>query len=189
MKRLTNQCGIALLGVLIAVTILGLMAGIAGSSWKTIMQRAKEQELLWRGDQYRQAIASYYQTAHAGAQAMLPRTLDDLLKDPRSVSTLRHLRKLYPDPLTGGDWVLVKGPAGRIKGVHSSSPLKPFKQDGFSEENKDFAGKTTYSEWLFVFDTTSVTKQTSTPKTPQSTNPPATKTPFVEGPTGTLNAE
>ena len=183
MKRLTNQCGIALLGILIAVTILGLMAGIAGSSWKTIMQRAKEQELLWRGDQYRHAIASYYKTAHAGAQAMLPRTLDDLLKDPRSVSTLRHLRKLYPDPLTGKDWVLVKDPAGRIKGVHSGSSLKPFKQDGFSEENKDFAGKTAYSEWLFVVDVTSV------PKTPQSTNPPVTKSPFVESPTGKSAAE
>ena len=58
MNRLTNQHGVALMAVLMAVTILGLMSGIAGSSWKTIVQRGKEQELLWRGNQYRLAIES-----------------------------------------------------------------------------------------------------------------------------------
>ncbi|WP_321392382.1 DDE-type integrase/transposase/recombinase [uncultured Desulfuromusa sp.] len=48
MNPVANQKGAVLLMVLVAVTILGLTAGIAGSSWKTITQRAKEQELLWR---------------------------------------------------------------------------------------------------------------------------------------------
>jgi hypothetical protein len=58
--------------------------------------------------------------------------------------------------------------------VRSSSPLEPFKKDGFSEENKSFAGKTSYSEWQFVFDITSVKKQPAG-KTPAQ-NPPATQT-------------
>lgn len=159
MKRFTNQRGVALMGVLVAVVILGLMSSIAGSSWTTIMQRAREQELLWRGNQYRQAIESYYTMAHGGTQSMLPSDLESLTKDPRSVATLRHLRKLFSDPMTGEDWVLVKDPGGRIKGVRSSSPLEPFKQDGFAEENKDFVGKTMYNEWLFVFDVTTVAKK------------------------------
>ncbi len=152
MKRLTNQRGVALMGVLMAVTILGLMSGIAGSSWKTIIQRGKEQELLWRGNQYRLAIESYHQTTHGGAKGVLPSNLESLTRDPRSVGTIRHMRKIYLDPITGEDWVLIKGPAGRITGVKSSSMLEPFKQDNFREENKDFAGKMAYSEWLFVYD-------------------------------------
>lgn len=147
------------MGVLVAVVILGLMSGIAGASWKTIVQRAKEEELLWRGNQYRKAIESYYQSVQAGTAAALPTALDALVKDSRSVATQRHLRKLYPDPITGEDWVLVKDPAGKIIGVRSSSMLEPFKQDGFSEENKDFAGKTSYSEWQFVFDVTAASKK------------------------------
>ena len=52
-------------------------------------------ELLWRGDQYRRAIESYYTKAHAGVAATYPRTLEDLVKDPRSLQTLRHIRQLF----------------------------------------------------------------------------------------------
>lgn len=151
--KISNQKGVALMGVLVAVVILGLMSGIAGSTWKTVVQRAKEQELLWRGNQYRKAIESYYKTAHAGAVGTLPNSLDSLVKDARSAVILRHLRKLYLDPMTGEDWVLIKAPGGKITGVRSSSMLEPFKKAGFIEKNKDFADKESYSEWQFVFDT------------------------------------
>lgn len=158
-----NQCGAALMGVLVAVMILGLMSGIAGSTWKSIVQRAKEQELLWRGAQYRLAIESYYKNNQAGGAATLPADLESLVKDDRSVETVRHLRKLYPDPMTGEDWQLIKDPAGKITGVRSSSSLAPFKKDGFSAENEKFAGKASYSDWEFVFDKVSlVNKQTGT---------------------------
>lgn len=190
MKQLVDQNGVILIGVLVAVTVLGLMSMIAGSSWTTIMKRAKEQELLWRGNQYRQAIESYYKMAHGGTQAQLPSSLENLVKDPRSVGTVRHLRKLFPDPITGQDWVLIKGPAGRIKGVRSSSTLEPLKMDNFSEENKDFAGKLTYSEWQFVFDVQTTQKKnssngksgavgTSSPSAEQpSSNSPFSSSPF-----------
>ena len=45
---------------------------------------------------------------------------------------LRHLRRLYRDPLTGSaDWGVVKGPDGGVIGVYSQAPGKPLKQDGF----------------------------------------------------------
>ncbi len=159
MKNVTNQHGAALMGVLVAVVILGLMSGIAGASWKTIVQRAKEEELLWRGNQYRKAIESYYQSVQAGTTAALPTSLEALVKDARSVAPQRHLRRLYPDPMTGEDWEVVKDPAGKITGVRSSSTLEPFKRDGFSEENKDFAGKNSYSEWSFEFDVAAAAKK------------------------------
>jgi type II secretory pathway pseudopilin PulG len=167
-QLLGNQQGVALIGVLVAVVILGLMSSIAGSSWTSIVQRAKEEELLWRGDQYRRAIESYYKSAQAGAVSQLPPTLESLLKDPRSLATQRHIRKLYPDPLTGGDWLLVKDPSGGISGVRSSSTLEPFKKDGFNDANKDFASKTSYNEWQFVFNAQAAKNKATTQPTTKS---------------------
>ncbi len=150
-QPLKNQQGSVLVFVLVAVTLLGLMAGIAGSSWQTIVTRAKEQELLWRGGQIRQAIGSYYRTAHGGGQLSFPANFEQLLKDPRFAGTKRHLRRHYLDPMTGEDWDLIKEPNGRIKGVRSSSQKEPFKKDNFSTENEKLAGKTKYSEWEFIY--------------------------------------
>ena len=133
------------------MTLLGLMAGIAGSSWQTIVQRGKEQELLWRGGQIRKAIASYYDTKQGGAKKSFPARFDLLLKDARFISTKRHLRQHYMDPLTGDDWVILKHPSGGIKGVRSGSEKEPFKKENFRIENEKFAGKTTYAEWEFIY--------------------------------------
>ncbi len=147
--------------VLILVVVLGLALGMAGSSWRTIMQQVKEEELLWRGDQYRKAIAAYYGISQSGVQRY-PNTLEDLLKDPRSLQTVRHLRRLYPDPMTGGDWIIIKDPAGGIKGVHSSSNLEPFKKDGFTEDDEDFKDATKYSEWEFSYQPQTTGTRTTT---------------------------
>jgi len=151
---LGNQRGISLLIVLIMVVVLGLAAGVAGSSWKTIVQRSKEAELLFRGDQYRRAIESFYKSAHGGQQGLLPQELDDLLKDPRFPETKRHIRRLYADPMTGKEFEAIRDQAvgNRIKGVRSSSEAVPFKQDGFPAAYEKFAGATSYKTWEFVFE-------------------------------------
>ena len=147
-----HERGSVLLLLLIAVTLLGLAAGIAGSSWQTISQRAKEADLLWKGNQIRQAIAQYYDgpSQSTAGPKKLPAELSVLLRDPRYLESRRYLRKIYPDPMTGGDWELIKDQSGGIVGVKSRSLKKPFKQDGFAEENKSFAGAATYSEWHFI---------------------------------------
>lgn len=153
-RHLQDQRGSALLIVLVMIVIVGLVAGIAGTSWQTTRQRAREVELLWRGDQYRRAIQSYSEAGSGtkGKQpGQFPAKLEDLIKDPRSLATKKHIRRLYNDPMTGGDWDLVKDKGGRIIGVRSSSDLEPFKQDGFPEEYENFAGAASYSAWEFVY--------------------------------------
>lgn len=147
---LNNQRGVTLMVVLLMVVVVGLAAGVAGSSWRTVTQREREQELLWRGDQYRRAIQSYYEFKHAGT-GLYPRSLEDLLRDPRSAASVRHIRQLFPDPITGEDWVVIKDPTGRIKGVRSSSTVEPFKKSGFPADYDDFQGRKSYAEWEFVF--------------------------------------
>jgi type II secretory pathway pseudopilin PulG len=167
LQPLRNERGVTLMLVLVLIVILGLSAGMAGTTWKTIMQQEREAELLFRGDQIRRAIEGYFTHGH-GQQPQqqrgpgrvgagpgggtYPQKLEDLLRDPRSVGATRHLRKLYKDPMTGEDWVLIKDPSGRIKGVKSASTLKPFKEDGFAKEYESFKGKTSYADWQFVFE-------------------------------------
>ena len=153
--------GAALLGVLVIVVVMGLLSGLAGTTWKTIVQKAREEELLWRGDQYRRDIESYVSKSQRGQGAQAdpatgvtpyPNSLEELLRDTRFQHTVRHIRQLYPDPMTGEDWVLIKDPGGRIKGVRSSSALEPFKKNGFDEPYDTFRYTGSYRDWAFVFE-------------------------------------
>jgi type II secretory pathway pseudopilin PulG len=163
--------GAALLTVLVMVAVLGLAASLAGQSLGALMQREREAELLWRGLQYRQAIASYYQVKH-GAQRMYPPSLDVLLRDPRFPGVVRHLRRLYPDPMTGQEWEPVKDPAEKLIGVRSTSDLVPFQQAGFPPGLEALEGKSSYREWEFVFVPTQKTDATTpAPTAPGSARP------------------
>lgn len=174
--RTGDQRGFALLAVLVMVVVLGLALGLAGNSWTDIVQRSREAELFWRGDQYRKAIGAYYGVRHGGQIQMYPAQLEDLVKDPRSPGVKRYLRRLYPDPMTGGDWVLIKDPNGRIKGVRSSSSRKPFRQAGFPKGYENFEGREKYSDWEFVYTpATPVPGGRPTPPKPGATGTPTTK--------------
>ena len=153
-----RERGAILLVMLVALSLFGLAAAKAGQTWKAVMQQEREAELLWRGRQYQRAIASYYGVKH-GAQQMFPTSLDDLVRDPRFPGKVRHLRQAYLDPMTAGDWQLIKDPAERIIGVKSSSDLEPFKKDGFPEELDHFKNKTSYLEWEFVYKPPKAVKQ------------------------------
>ena len=138
--------GFTYLVVLIAIAIMGAGLALTGSVWHTEARREKEAELLYTGGEFRRAIRQYYK---AGGQ--YPKKLEDLLKDPRQPATVRYLRKVYPDPVTGKkDWGFVLGPDNGIIAVRSLSEETPLKAAGFALENADFEGKTKYSEWQFT---------------------------------------
>ena len=147
-----NQRGGALLIILISASLFGFMVAIAGTSWQTIMQRHKEQELLWRGGQIRSAICSYYnyKPTEGVPLRQFPESLNDLLTDSRGKEPVKHLRKLYHSPLASQDWLLLPSPAGGIMGVLSDSEEMPFKMTGFKKENKSFNGQLRYKDWHFL---------------------------------------
>jgi type II secretory pathway pseudopilin PulG len=134
--------------VLFIVAILGGGLALTGEVWHTSAMREKEAELLHIGNHYRKAIQRYYLS---GPQRQYPRDLSDLIKDPRQPGTVRYLRKLYPDPITGKEWGLVKAPDGGILGVHSLSEDTPFKTAGFKLRDRTFEGVQKYSDWKFIF--------------------------------------
>jgi type II secretory pathway pseudopilin PulG len=126
-----------------------MLAG-AGEIWHTVQKREKERELLFVGHQFSQALDGYYNQT-PGRAPRYPMQLADLLKDPRAAATVRHLRRIYPDPITGtAEWGLVKGPAGEIMGVYSLSDEAPIKTGNFALADREFEGKTRYSDWVFM---------------------------------------
>lgn len=144
-----SQRGFSYLFVLMLIATIGLGLGAAGSLWQTHAQRAREIDLLFVGEQYRQAIRSYYELDPG--QPRLPQTLDDLTGDNRRPTPVRHLRRAYRDPMTGGEFVLIRAPDTQgILGVHSAASAAPLKTAGFAAENETFTDAASYREWRFV---------------------------------------
>ena len=149
----TGERGFTLVGLLFLVAGLGVAMSVLGTVWHTVAQREKEKELLFIGEEYRHAIAGFWRASPSGQQR-LPREFAELLLDPRFPNTVRHLRRLYVDPMTGGtDWGVVKDEAGGITGVYSLSERKPLKQAGFPRSQTAFEQAESYQQWLFLFQT------------------------------------
>jgi type II secretory pathway pseudopilin PulG len=149
-----RQGGFTLLGLLFLVAGLGVAMAALGTMWHTAAQREKERDLLFVGDQYRQAIESFWKKPlPAGTVRRLPQNLDELLSDARFPATVRHLRRRYRDPMTGGtEWGLLKEPDGGIAGVYSQSADKPFRIADFPAAYAHFQEAETYRDWKFRFD-------------------------------------
>lgn len=148
-KMWLNQSGTTYLIVMLSIILLGIFMGVASKQWKTMIQRDKEAELFFRGDEIKDAIEAYYKTAHAGLN-VYPKNLEDLIKDPSGLNK-RYLRRLYKDPMTNGEWEIVKDPKGGIKGVRSRNEKEPLKKANFPEEYKAFEGKISYKDWAFEY--------------------------------------
>ena len=101
--------GYLLIVLMLAVFTLSIGFMIAVPIWQTELQREKEEELIFRGGQYVEAVRLYV-LKHPGRY---PSSLEELVK-------ARHLRRLYRDPMTArGEWnvVLNPGTGGAGRGV------------------------------------------------------------------------
>ncbi|HXV64678.1 MAG TPA: hypothetical protein VEK15_28530 [Vicinamibacteria bacterium] len=98
MRQARCEDGYVLFGIVILIIILGVSMGAAVPLWEKVVQREREQELIWRGYQYMQAI-ELYQKKYPGAY---PPTMEVLVEQ-------KFLRKEYPDPMTeSGEWRVLR---------------------------------------------------------------------------------
>jgi type II secretory pathway pseudopilin PulG len=146
---MVKQQGFTYLTVMFVIAILLGGLALVGETWETSARREKETELLFIGNQYRRAIGLFYE-ATPGVVKRYPRMLEDLVKDPRQPSTQRYLRKLFPDPVTGKEWTIIRGADGGIQGVHSPSQGLPLKIAGFRVRDASFEGAQKYADWKFI---------------------------------------
>ncbi len=99
--------GYVLLGVTIIIVIMGIFMGMAVPVWQHVMQREREEELLWRGRQYVQAI-ELYQRKHPGA---FPPNVEILVEQ-------KFLRKAYEDPMAeDGEWKVLRQLSPEIRSM------------------------------------------------------------------------
>ena len=151
MSATDPQRGFTYLGLLLIIGVMGAGLAAFGQLYSHAAQREKERELLFVGEQFRQAIAGYYNKS-PGAK-VYPKKLEDLLEDQRFPMPQRHLRKLYRDPIAGStEWGLVEAPGGAgIMGVHSLSEETPVKSGNFSARVQAFEGAEHYTKWTFTY--------------------------------------
>jgi type II secretory pathway pseudopilin PulG len=149
--KLKKNGGFTYLGLLFIIVLMGINLALAGTLYSFAQQREKEQQLLFVGNQFKQAISLYYQRT-PGTIKRYPLSLEDLLQDNRFVNLQRYLRKIYIDPITKTqDWGLVKAPDGGIMGIHSLSTDKTLKTTNFDLYNLELENKTRYSDWWFTY--------------------------------------
>jgi type II secretory pathway pseudopilin PulG len=98
-ERAPRDSGYILLGIIILLVILGISLVAAVPLWQKAVQREREQELIFRGYQYMQAIARYQQK-YPGAY---PPSVEVLVEQ-------KFLRKAYKDPMGGkdGEWNMLR---------------------------------------------------------------------------------
>lgn len=95
-RRLRADRGFMMVAILIGMGVAAIMMTAALPSWRHEVQRTREEELIFRGEQYARAIA-LYAIRNRGA---LPMDLDALVSQ-------HYLRKKWKDPITNDDFQLV----------------------------------------------------------------------------------
>lgn len=165
-----SQRGYTLVVLIVAITVMNIAVATALPLWSTAIQREKEEELIFRGLQYAEAIRVFRQR-----HGRLPFQLEELLKvEPRSI------RQLWADPMTeSGKWGIVaaqypdRGEQGGQDLVPDGHPGKRPVPPGWepTEEQKTppapirgvfskskessiklFFGRTRYDQWKFTHD-------------------------------------
>ena len=95
--------------LLVMMTVMAIVMTVALPVWHTAAQREKEEELIFRGQQYARALALFQRRLPGAAPA-----------DVDALVNLHFLRKKYKDPITGDDFQL----------VHPGDPATAFAPQG-----------------------------------------------------------
>lgn len=98
--------------VLLLATLVFIAAMAVVPNAKNQVMREREEEMVWRGNQYKRGIKMYYRKT-----GKFPTSLEDLTKP--KLGNIRFMRQAYKDPMNGkdGEWRLIYvGPAGQLIG-------------------------------------------------------------------------
>lgn len=130
-----RQAGYALLVVLLLAALVLIALSAAAPSVLTQGQREKEEELIFRGEQYRRAIGVFFKKF-----GRYPNSVEELLR----TNDLSFLRREYPDPMTPeGQWRFIRvGPSGEFIGAHTRRQTKSAgEEDEEAEDDSDEEGE------------------------------------------------
>ena len=125
--RRRRESGFTYVGLLLLMAVLSLASLLTTEVAETATRRAQERELDGVGREFADALRAYGRATPVGAGTR-PQRLEDLMKDPRTPTTRRFLRRVYVDPLTGrAEWGTVVAGGGGIVAVYSlARPDRPY---------------------------------------------------------------
>lgn len=157
--RRNGATGYMVIMLMLAVFTISVGLLVAFPVWETQIRRDKEEELIFRGKQYMQAVGIYL----AKYPGRYPSTLEELLDK-------KCIRRLYRDPMTrGGEWnvILATGagaarasvsaeapqevlvvPAGRLGGIKDARILGVV-SSSTDKSIRLFDDQESYDRWLF----------------------------------------
>lgn len=163
-KRHRNggEAGYTLALVMVMASVLLVALSEAALNWQTAVKREREEELIFRGEQYQRALILWY--AHwsrtlGTPQVAYPSTVEALL----NTNNKRFLRQPWTDPITNEEWRFIKvGPNNRplltvLPGNTATAPggdRNPYGSGGSGQSRESgsrapaAAGQTAYGQTL-----------------------------------------
>ncbi len=119
--RFTDPGGYAMAVLLVTLAVMGVAISVAMPVWRTVVQRDKEEELIFRGRQYARAIG-LFQRRFANAY---PPSFDVLIEQ-------KFLRKKFKDPMSadGEFQILYQGSALALPGGRGTQSTQTGRQAG-----------------------------------------------------------
>jgi hypothetical protein len=148
-----REAGVAYVLLLLAIAVTSATAAAAVQIGAVTARREAETHLLAIGGEFERALRSYSGAPSGAGSASAgrgPRSLDDLLRDPRAPGVRRHLRQIYADPLTGkSEWGLIRDSLGSIVGVHSLAAGRPIRQNPTGSPVPLPEQADSYRDWVF----------------------------------------
>jgi type II secretory pathway pseudopilin PulG len=145
--HIRNNRGVTYLALMFSIVLIGISASATARQWTLMVQREKEADLVAKGIEIQNALSLYSATMKIGrvmSTEVYPQSLAELTRGPKP-----YLRKVYQDPISGGDWEYLRAPTGGIMGVRSKSKTKPIKERDFPLAVRHFEGRKSYSDWMF----------------------------------------
>ena len=122
--KMRGQEGYALTLVIFMLALIVIASVAAAPDVITNGRREREEEMIWRGNQYVRGIRLYvrYYQMHGGT-TRFPTSMEDLTKNKVGI---RFMRQAYKDPVNpvDGSWRMIYvGPNGQLIGSLKSRPL------------------------------------------------------------------
>lgn len=118
-RRGRTERGYALLMVCFLAALAIIASWAAVPNLLTQSRREKEEEMIWRGEQYARAVRLFYRK-----NGRFPQSIEELVEKKTNI---RYLRASYADPMNtkDGSWrLLYVGPSGQIIGSVRAAPVR-----------------------------------------------------------------
>jgi type II secretory pathway pseudopilin PulG len=152
-QRNSGQSGYAMAALLVGMAVMAIMLSVAMPTWNQMIRREKEEELVFRGNQYARAI-NFYQRKFANASKKY--------RDPMSPDKDGAFQPLYINNSSQSGRLGSPGQAGQQSaagqpgsvgtalGTTPTGGIMGVTSKNKGESLRVFNGKTHYNEWQFI---------------------------------------